>query len=165
MRFTITRQGINTRSIGHEDLGTSPVEKVEVPDRELLKAGGLIGVITGLIGALLPLVSLWLVGEPDARQARDLADRKFFAERLDQAMRVETDGERRTSIRLLLATGLLEAKNAGQLEGLLNGKDAFPQWRASGSTQSSTPTTGPTRTGGTTVDRVDTTTGTPPVRR
>jgi hypothetical protein len=161
MRFTITRRGVNTRSVGPESLGTTPVVEVEVPNSALLKAGGLIGLITGLIGALLPLISLWLVGEPDARQARELANRKFFAERLDQAMRVETDGGRRASIRLLLATGLLEARNPGQLESLLNEKDALPQWRASGSTQGSTPTTSPTRTG----DQGGATTGTPPAGR
>ncbi len=105
-------------------------EEVEIPNSALVKAGAILGTITALITAVIPLITLFANTRPDAKQAREQADNMFFSSQLARALQVETAEGRRTSVRLLLATGLLKARDDQRMNELLTGTDSLPRWAA-----------------------------------
>jgi hypothetical protein len=151
MRITIRRSQppTDTREdgLGTRTLPQSTVEEVHVPNRALLQAGGAVGLASGLVTLLMSLGTYWLVERPKAEQAGELTADKSRMEALDRALGVETMDGRRTSLRLLVATGVLDPEHPERLEALLAGKDTLPRWPPRGDSRDrSSPGTTPPRT-------------------
>lgn len=126
MRVTIKRPA----DLHHRELADGAVEEeVDIPAAPFQRAGGIAGLVSGTaISAIISVLTFLLIDAPKASQVREMDKDKANIEALERALTVETADGRRTSVRLLLATGLLEPDRAALLDSLLSGKDTLPRW-------------------------------------
>lgn len=140
MRVPITRYQRVDGAPRAEAAGTAPVvEEVDIPRTPFLTAGAL----GGLIPALISLLTFWLMSVPSTRQTRDLEMNRYRIEVLQQALRAESPEDRKTSLALLRAAGVLRESAGSPFDSLLASTDTLPRWCSnscslSGSTLGST---------------------------
>jgi hypothetical protein len=111
-------------------------ETVDIPKSPFLTVGG----ISGLVTSLLTITTFWWVTKPDAEQKRDLEMYGYRAKMLERALQVPTADGRRSSVKLLVETGLLELDGDALADVLKPGsKDTLPHWPAPGAAPTITP--------------------------
>jgi hypothetical protein len=132
MRVTIARNvSRETRLADAESPGTIK-EEVEFPNRPFWTIGGITGLVSALATALVGLMTVWGVTQPDSEQRRLIEQRAFQADLLERALQVESADGRRTGVNLLLGTGLLTLPDQGRIVSALQkgGPDTLPRWPA-----------------------------------
>jgi hypothetical protein len=143
----------SSRAATTESTDATVEEVVEISETPIRRAGGVAGgiagvVSAGLLTALVQLFTFFAIDQPKARQSRELENDKAQITALERALSVETAAGRKTSVQLLLATGVLTPEDRGLLDTLLKGGE-LPAWTTS---RPNTPAGTSTSVRGTTTD-------------